>query len=236
MNALPDVCHGSLAKSLEQHFSSVMAKEDGLLIVLKKKTVPDRVSVISYEAPVDAAIIRVKPDNVPDKYLIPYGFKYPVWIGQRDKGFRFYPLDQSEYSKGFFIIEQTLSPKGRDEKTGTLLYIDNPSEDHSYEIVDEKHYTITVENGNWTTNIYKQADAAHPSASETLTPHMESVFLDEKPPLQETKREVVKTNSIPVAAVSQKTEEANTYRWKRLFPVAGLLLAATFLFFKFRKR
>ncbi|MEE9368191.1 MAG: hypothetical protein V3V05_04925 [Pontiella sp.] len=230
-NLLAEICIGGLTESLENYFASVSTQENGLLIVLKEKKRPDRVSVHSYGAPAGENDPQMKSNSELGECFIPYGFKWPVRIGQRDFGFRFYPLDLNDDRKGFFIREQALSPRGRSEKTGVLLHVDELLLDgRSYEIIDEKHYVITSERGVRKTNTYAKGTSEQPVSS------IKSIKPNNKQPVHKTDVIVIQANNTLTEPVLQTTDESTSNPWKLVFPIMGVLLIGLFAFFKFRRR
>lgn len=234
---LVGICFGELAESLENHFTSISANDDGVLIVLQKTTVPYRVSVHSYGALAEENDPKMKSNSEAGEYFIPYGFKWPVRIGQRDFGFRFYPLENGDDRKGFLIREQNLFLGGRDEFFGVFLYLANAlSNEPSYKIVDEKIYKITYQDGGVeTTNVYTRADAEQSSVPKTSIPVIESTLSDTEQPVQESNVAVLQTNNTPVKTTSEEAKLTN-FNWGLIFPAIGVLLVGLFALFKLKKR
>ncbi|MEE9368190.1 MAG: hypothetical protein V3V05_04920 [Pontiella sp.] len=235
---LTGICVGGLTESLESRFSSVTAKEDGVLIVLKERRIPDRVSIPSYGVSAGENEPKMRSSSELGEYFIPYGFKWPVRIGQRDTSIRFKPLVLGNERKGFSLHEKNMRRKWQDEATGVLIYVDNSSPDgRSYEIIDEKNYRINFYPGGVReTNVYARTTAKQMNLSKVSNPGLVPALSDEEQPVQETLADAVCTYTALSDAPEQATEGTSPgFRWLA-FPIIGILLVALLTFFKLRKR
>lgn len=232
---LTGICFGNLEKTLAHRFASVTARADGLLIVFKEMSAPYRVSVHFN----DPTKIRYQGSaSELGEYFIPYDQKWPVWIGRRDTGIQFDPLNLNDPRKGFYIRDQNLIPGGREETTGVFLYVDRSiPNDRSYDIVDEKYYKIGNQvGGTEGTNVYTRVTSQQPDIfkKSTLT---EEISLS-KGKLDDTKaRLTVIQNSTSVPeSMPQNLETTRSSFWgKLMIAVVVVFLVGLFSFFKFRK-
>jgi hypothetical protein len=230
-------CNGGLRESLEERFSTLTAEEDGLLIVLKKRRISDRVSVQSDGIASNGDGPKMKSNHELGEYFIPYGFEWPVRIGQRDTAVRFYPLDSDDHRKGFFVREQDLLRGGRKIVTGTLLYVnDLQPTGNSYQIANEVKYDITYHHGGTkTTNIYRSAYAEQSNQQHSTSEEPSSV--KQKPDRPAVAGSAQANEHVRKESGRQTVDENSTIKPLRLiFLIIGVLLTGMLALLKQRNR